>query len=100
MTPAQYEEMRKAHIAPCGCEVVFEVWDGVEHQHVSHSCNPHRTQESNAANKKSHREHMERQERNMLLHSIPLATLRHLVAGDMPMAKEKPKPKSEEPARA
>lgn len=81
MNAEAYAKMRETHIAPCGCEVMFEVWDGVEHQHVHHECMPNRKHESDVANAKSELERAERQERKMLMSQIPLSVLRDMVRG-------------------
>ena len=83
MNATQYERMRNTGIAPCGCEVAFEEWDGsgIEHQTVMHTCDTNRQAKSDAANEKSAAEHAERNERNMLLRQIPLSVLREMVHG-------------------
>lgn len=97
MNAKQHEHMMKTGEAPCGCHVVFEG----NMQTVHHDCMPNRQAESDAANEKSAREHAERQERNMLLHTIPLDVLRGLFAQSGEVLQErKAKKKEKASARA
>lgn len=82
MDAEAYAKMRETGIAPCGCALeIMVAGDGTETVSVGHTCNPNRMEESDAANEKSMREHMERQERKMLMSMIPLETLREMVHG-------------------
>lgn len=80
MNTQQYEHMVKTGEAPCGCHVEISGSTTT----VLHVCEEYgqerRSRESEAANEKSIREHMERNERNLLFHTIPLAALRKLLA--------------------
>ena len=81
MDATAHEEMLKTGIAPCGCARALEHEDlvhGNETWTVFHTCDPDRQAVSEAANQKAIDEHMERQERKMLLNSIPVEKLRAL----------------------
>ena len=88
MNATEYAHMVETGEAPCGCHVEFSMNEGNPMQTVMHTCDESRQEVSEAANKQAIADHMERQERKMLMSMIPMETLRAMVHGEPAKAKK------------